>query len=50
MGFGMVIAPIILACATCQYQYYCLMFYIFYAIIDVIFCLDPVAKSIQNTL
>ena len=52
-GFGsftMLITPLILCCATCSYQYFCLMFYIFYAIIDFIGFIEPCGLLIQLAL
>ena len=46
-SFTSLITPLILCCATCQYQYNCLMFYMFYAIIDFIFCIEPCGISLQ---
>jgi hypothetical protein len=45
-SFTMLITPLILCCATCSYQYYCLMFYIFYAIIDFFGFVEPCGVNI----
>merc|ERR1711865_878306 len=49
-SFTMLITPLILCCATCSYQYFCLMFYIFYALIDFIGFIEPCGLLIQNAI
>ena len=49
-NFFSVMTPLILCCATCSYQYCCLMFYIFYAMIDFFMYLNPVGLACQLAL
>ena len=49
-NFFSIMTPLILCCATCQYQYFCLMFYIFYSIIDFIMTIEPCGNTLQNMI
>ena len=45
-SFFSLMTPLILCCATCSYQYCCLMFYMFYALIDLFGYIDPVGLAL----
>ena len=44
-----VITPIMLCCAAQSMQYYCLMFYIFYSMIDTLTYFTPCGLALQQT-
>ena len=46
-GLMSIITPLILCCAAQKYSYCCIMFYIFYCLMDLIQDADPVGLLLQ---